>query len=89
MRDICERLGWSLKKDKWNRLLGKATRALGIEEPLKKKLKCLYRDFCTVAHAEREATPTPQKVRKDFHETLSALEELYERLAKKVQSDGA
>ena len=88
VRDICERLGWSLKDD-WNRLLGKATCALDIEKPLKKKLKRLYGYFCTVAHAKREATPTPQKVRKDFHETLSALEELYERLAKKVQSDGA
>ena len=86
VRDICERLGWSLKGN-WESLLGKVTRALGIEEPLKKKLKRLYHEFPTVAHAKMEATP--QQVCKDSHETLSALEELYVRLAKKVQSDGA
>ena len=84
VRDICERLGLIRRssksyRDDWCRLLGKVTRALGIEEPLKKKLKRLYGDLCTVAHAEREATP--QKALTEFHETLSALEELYERLA--------
>lgn len=52
---------------------------MSLEEPFKKKLKRLYGDLCTVAHAEREATP--RKVLTEFHVTLSGLEELYGRLA--------
>ena len=51
----------------------------GIEESLKKKLKRLYGALCKVAHAEKEATP--QEALSAFHETLSALEELYESYA--------
>ena len=91
VRDICERLGLIRRsskscKDNWGRLLGKVTPALGIEESLKKELNCLYGDLCTVAHAERQVTS--QEARTEFHETLSAIEKLYERLAKK-QSGGA
>ena len=93
VRDICECLGLIRRSSKsygddWGRLLGKVTCELDIEEPLefKGKLKRLYGDLCKVAHAEREATP--QEALTEFHETLSAIEKLYERLAKK-QSGGA
>ena len=84
VRDVCERLGLIRRSSKsygdgWSRLLGKAMCTLGIEESFKKKLKRLYGDLCTVAHAER--TATPRKVLTEFHETLSGLEELYENLA--------
>jgi len=84
VRDICERLelirrSSNSSKDDWSRLLGKVARELGIEEPFKKKLKRLYGSLCTVVHAEREAAP--QEALSAFHETLSALEELYERYA--------
>ena len=83
-RDICERLGLIRCSSKscgggWSRLLCKAARALGIEEPFKKSLKRLYGDLCTVAHAEREATS--RKVLTEFHETLFGFKELHGRLA--------
>lgn len=81
VRDICERLELIRRsskshRDKWEHLLGKVARA---EEPLKKKLKRLYGDLCKVVHAEEEACPL--KALNAFHETLSVLEELYERHA--------
>ena len=84
VRDICERLGLIRRssksyRDNWSRPLGKVTRTLGIEESLKKKLKRLHGALCKVAHAEKEATP--QEALSAFHETLSALEELYESYA--------
>ena len=86
-RDICEQLGLIRRssksyKDDWSRLLGKVTFELGIEEALKKKLKRLYGDLCTVAHAERQAT-TRTRAHTEFLATLSALEELYTRRAAK------
>ena len=85
VRDICETC--PSRRDRWGSLLRKLTRELGLEKPLKKKLCCLYDHLCTVVHAQRETTS--QEALYAFRKTLYALDELYERRAKKMQSGGA
>ena len=73
--DIGGRLGLPRRKvgSDWKHLCKKIL----SKSELLDRLTNVYDRFSKVAHAEREATP--QEALSAFHETLSALEELYER----------
>ena len=75
--DIGGRLGLPRRKvgSDWKRLCDEILSGSELLEPSKK----IYDRFSKVAHAEREATS--QEALNAFHETLSALEELYESYA--------